>query len=339
MIFYYPKSLYDNSARWHIFPLLKSLMKEENNWAKNLSITENIDEADCVILPMSWNYYHTHNNIQEVLNYYKNLPNNRPIVSFVFGDFGVKVPKTFSGYVFRSNGGKSKQSSNHKGLPVFIEDPILKYFPNQDAIPKATSNKATVGFCGQAIKLGKNSIKEVLKTAVKNMLSSIGYTKRDTEQLISTTYFRWKILNNLQKSDKVISNFILRKAYRAGVASEKDRLSTSIEFYNNIKDSDYVICMRGAGNFSTRFYETLAMGRIPVFVNTDCLLPLESKINWKEHVVWVAYNERHLVAEKVYKFHKKHDNTSLNNLFLANRKLWEEQLQLYPFFNTFFNED
>lgn len=335
MTFYYPKALYDNAARWHIFPLLKSLMKEVNNSVQNLFITENIDEADCVILPMSWNYYHTHKRIDEVTRYYKSLPSHLKVISFVFGDFGIKVPKAFKGYVFRSNGRKSKLSVNHNGLPVFIEDPILKYFPNQNVISRSTSNKAIVGFCGQAVKLGKNSINEFLKTAIKNMLTIIGYSKRDTEQLISTSYFRWKILNNLQQSDKINSNFILRNDYRAGVATEKNMHPTTMQFYNNIKDSDYVVCMRGAGNFSTRFYETLAMGRIPVFVNTDCLLPLDDKINWNEHVVWVEYNERHLIADKIYNFHKKHDNTSINKLFLKNRKLWEQQLQLY----TFFNED
>ena len=339
MIFYYPKALYDNSARWHIFPLLKSLMKEQNSSYETLSVTANLNEADCIILPMSWNYYLRQNKIEEVLKYYKSIANNLPVISFVFGDFGVKVPKAFKGYVFRSNGSKSKQSTNHKGLPVFIEDPILKYFPNQDIISRSISNKAIVGFCGLAIKLGKNSIKAILRTGFKNLLSIIGFNKRDIEQLISTTYFRWKILKNLQNSNKVGSNFILRKAYRAGVVSEKDKHPSTMQFYNNIKDSDYVVCMRGAGNFSTRFYETLAMGRIPVFVNTDCFLPLESKINWKEHVVWVEYKERHLIAEKIYNFHKKHDNASLNKLFLANRKLWEEYLQLYAFFNTFFNED
>lgn len=339
MIFYYPKALYDPSARWHIFPLLKSLLKEVNNSFQNLSVTGNIGDANCLILPMSWNYYHRHKRIDEVLYYCKSLPSDLKVISFVFGDTGVKVPKVFDGYVFRSNGRKSKQKSNHRGFPVFIEDPILKYFPNQNVIPKSTSNKALVGFCGQAIKLGKNSIKEVFKRVIKNTLSIVGYSKLDTEQLISTTYFRWKILNELQNSAKVTSNFILRKAYRAGVDKEKGKHPTTLQFYNNIKDSDYVVCMRGAGNFSTRFYETLAMGRIPVFINTDCLLPLEDNINWKKHIVWVEYHERHLVAEKIYNFHKNHDNASLNKLFLANRKLWETQLQLYPFFNTFFNED
>ena len=33
--------------------------------------------------------------------------------------------------------------------------------------------------------------------------------------------------------------------------------------------SPYILCVRGAGNYSARFYEALALGRIPVLVNTS----------------------------------------------------------------------
>ena len=60
-----------------------------------------------------------------------------------------------------------------------------------------------------------------------------------------------------------------------------------MEFYENMVSSDYIVCVRGGGNFSVRLYETLAMGRIPIFINTDCLLPLNKSIDWKKHVVWI----------------------------------------------------
>ena len=70
------------------------------------------------------------------------------------------------------------------------------------------------------------------------------------------------------------TNYILRSKYRAGVSREKDPFHPSrLEFVNNILGSDYTVCMRGGGNFSVRFYETLSLGRIPVFIDTDCLLP------------------------------------------------------------------
>lgn len=76
-----------------------------------------------------------------------------------------------------------------------------------------------------------------------------------------------------------------------------------MEFYENLRDSDYVVCVRGAGNFSVRFYETLAMGRIPVFINMDCALSFDNQFDWKKHIVQVEYKDRKKVAQKVKEFH------------------------------------
>ena len=101
-------------------------------------------------------------------------------------------------------------------------------------------------------------------------------------------------------------------------------------------DSEYVICVRGAGNFSVRFYETLAMGRIPIFINTDCLLPLSNSVNWKNHVVWIEQNELNTMDSKIVEFHKTLSSEKLKKLQEANRTLWEESLTLGGFFKTFF---
>src|SRR5262249_13911890 len=64
-----------------------------------------------------------------------------------------------------------------------------------------------------------------------------------------------------------------------------------VEFRENVLDSHYVLCPRGGGNWSYRFYETLCLGRIPVFFNTDCALPYESLIKWRDYCVWVEGDE------------------------------------------------
>lgn len=95
--------------------------------------------------------------------------------------------------------------------------------------------------------------------------------------------------------------------------------------------------MRGGGNFSVRFYETLAMGRIPILVNTDCLLPLANTIDWKKHCVWVEENDQQLIAQRVFDFHQQHNQTSLEDLMQTNRKLWEDNLRIGSFFKSYYN--
>ena len=132
--------------------------------------------------------------------------------------------------------------------------------------------------------------------------------------------------------------FIFRKHYRGGALTEAQRNQTTLEYYDNLLQSDYVLCVRGAGNFSVRFYETLMMGKIPIFVNTDCLLPLADEIDWKKHVVWVEWDERHLIASKVLDFHQNISPEAFVELQLQNRKLWKEQLTVGHYLQKLSND-
>jgi hypothetical protein len=189
-----------------------------------------------------------------------------------------------------------------------------------------------IGFCGQANGAVWNAVKEIGSTFVRNSRTYLGSSNEEPQQLLSTSYLRAAVLNSLQQDEGLNTNFILRKKYRAGVKEQKDTHQTTLEFYDNLRDSDYVLCVRGAGNFSVRFYEALAMGRIPVLIDTDCALPLEDTIDWKKHVVWVQYKDQHQVAEWVRAFHQRLSAQDFQDLQWANRKLWEEKLILGGFF-------
>ena len=183
------------------------------------------------------------------------------------------------------------------------------------------------------------NLKVLLKIAYRNLKYNLGLSYIEKEQLISASYLRYRCLKKLKSSSFIVSNFIIRKQYRAGALNKQDLQKTTTEFFNNIKDSDYVLCIRGAGNFSVRLYETLAMGRIPVFLNTDCLLPLDSSIDWKQHMVWVESHEVNFIDEKVLQFHKKLSTKKFIDLQRANRSLWGENLTLGKFFKTIFKND
>ena len=105
------------------------------------------------------------------------------------------------------------------------------------------------------------------------------------QPLYPTALLRARALRILRQSPLVQTRFVVRSRYRAGATSAQTREQTAREFYANITDTDYTLCARGGGNFSKRLYETLAMGRIPVLVDTDCLLPLEPILPWDEFIV------------------------------------------------------
>ena len=77
------------------------------------------------------------------------------------------------------------------------------------------------------------------------------------------------------------------------------------EFISNIEASHFTLCDRGAGNFSIRFYQVLACGRIPALVDTGMMLPFENEIPWKSLVVW-GKNAKDL-ANNIIDFYNSHD--------------------------------
>lgn len=99
--------------------------------------------------------------------------------------------------------------------------------------------------------------------------------------------------------------------------------------------SDYIVCLRGTGNFSARLYETLAMGRIPIFIDTDCILPYDRSINWKDYCVWVDANELSSLPEKVLEFHGNLSEADFLEHQKCCRALWEERLSFSGFFKHF----
>jgi len=346
MKIFYPKEHYNKNYRGHVFPLLKPFLKNETFTdeeriklygisEKDFNFTDVIEKASLVILPMSWDYYlktnQTHKAIL-LLDEAKRL--NIKVCIVTVGDYGVKIPSLDGVLVFRMSGYRSKLDKTHFGIPVFIEDPLKKIYSTTEITVSDYSSVPIVGFCGQTNSSFKNAIKEVTRVFYRNIKYSIGLLNDSPQKIQSTSYNRSLVLSNIKKAKIVTANFIERKGYRAGVVTEDARKSTELEFYNNMVESNYIICVRGAGNFSVRLYETLAMGRVPVFVNTDCLLPLPEVIDWKKHMVWVEFNELSTVADKIVAFHAKHNQESFEKLQQSNRELWKNKLTLKGFFKS-----
>jgi len=332
-----------------LFPLLKPFIKGDGFTdaqrikqyyvsEKDFEFTDNIEEAEFVILTMAWNYYVNTKKTNHAVSLIKKSESlGKKIVIWNVSDFGLKIPYYKNAIILRRSGYKSKFKDNEYSLSSFIADPLQKYFNTSKILLQPYNTKPIIGFCGQANLSSLNAIKEIFNTAFRNLKYYVGLRLYEPQQIMSTTYLRASVLNTFQESKKVVSNFIFREKYRAGITKDKDSHLTTIEFYNNLKNSDYIVCVRGGGNFSVRFYETLAMGRIPVFINTDCSLPFYDSIDWRKHVVWVEYKDRHLVVQKVLEFHNNLSKQDFADLQYANRKLWEEKLTLGGFFIKFLN--
>ena len=301
---------------------------EKQRWGIDDSYvyTDNIAISNVYFIPKPINSY-SKSELHEINGLCKS--NKIKAFGYISGDFGTDFG-TYSEIVFMRMGGfKSQLSKNNKGYPVLLSDHFERIYKQTQIDSRPKTNLPVVGFCGHAslgtskkwkekVKFMRENAKRFLKNPLRN----------DFEPLFSSAYVRAILLNTLEQSKKIKTNFIYRVHYRGGAVNQETREKTTLEYYDNIKNSDYVLCVRGAGNFSVRLYETLMMGRIPVFVNTDCLLPFESEIDWNKHVVWVEWDDRKNIANRIAAFHKQLSNDEFVALQLANRTLWKETLSV-----------
>ncbi len=166
--------------------------------------------------------------------------------------------------------------------------------------------------------------------------TSFGKYYNDVEKFKKPYHLRHKALVNLAASSNIETNFISKhQFYFAETTTNKEALQK--QFYQNLYDCPYGLCVRGIGNFSFRLFEIMAMGRIPVFVNTDCNLPFPDKIQWKKNMVWIEEYEVKSIVEKVIEFHNKLNPQSFLQLQKDNRKIWEDYLSFSGYFNTMLN--
>lgn len=107
-------------------------------------------------------------------------------------------------------------------------------------------------------------------------------------------------------------NFIIREGHWApGVP----RLQARREFYKNLLENQFTLCMRGRGNFSYRFYEALCFGRIPILIDTDIVLPFQNSIDWNKHIIKINSMEISKIGSII-------ENSKYSPS--DNRKLWCE---------------
>lgn len=91
-------------------------------------------------------------------------------------------------------------------------------------------------------------------------------------------------------------------------------------FARLLADTAFMLCPRGAGPNSVRFYETLAFGRIPVLISDEARLPLEGLIPYDDFVVRVPETDLGSLFERLDAFRSR---TSLEQASTAARAAFD----------------
>lgn len=300
-----------------------------------------LEDADIAVFPGAWEHVIGNTSaLKKAEQFIKSASQaGKPTVIFFWSDSDEDIPYE-NIIIFRTSLYHSRKKLNEFAMPAWSEDFIAKYHNEQLPI-RQKKERPVVGFCGYAppyrgMPLSfRQKLRSVIHGSRRLLKKLIGYKSANSS-------IRTAALQVLAMNNQIDSNFIIREQFLGGASTSSGKIDFERmnrlrqEYVQNMIESDYILCARGGGNFSYRLYETLSCGRIPVFINTDCVLPYHSEINWKEYCVWLDESEVDGIAERVVKFHNSLSPKGFAELQKRCRKLWEDWLSPVGFFANFY---
>jgi hypothetical protein len=212
-------------------------------------------------------------------------------------------------------------------LPAWHENIVDTHLGGQLPFREYRS-RPVVSFCGIAARTDP-PLKRRVKFAAMRALKTIGYHWPHNDGI----YLRQLAMSHLNASPRVETSFIVRDAYFGGVELDPTvKAPVRAEYIQNILDSDYVLCVRGWGNFSFRFFEAMSLGRTPVLVDTDCVLPFDFIHDYKSLCVVVPENKVQQLDQRVSDFHASFNSRTYRLHQECVRSFWVEWLSAEGFF-------
>lgn len=305
-------------------PITTAIFKQYNFDPSYYSIVDDPALAEYIFLP--YRYWFLLKEDPELITAYINEAKkiNRPLLIDAIGDI-MKDITIHNSVVLRYAHYKSKLKDNDVIIPVYTED-LLASYENGEITIRNKKNIPSVGFVGWS----SLPFAAYPKTWLKDFpLFLLGFFTSRFDLYRKGVLFRRKVLKILERSPRIDTHFIYRESYSGNIKTAKGDADTlRKEFVENILESDYALCVRGDANQSTRFFEVLSLGRIPVFVDTDIALPLEDKINYKEFCIFVDYRDVHKIDKVINEFHKSISPEEFENMQRKARKAFEEYLRI-----------
>lgn len=288
---------------------------------KNVFELTNEQEAEFFLLPFEFSFETPYLELTKTIAEKAALLNKKVII-FYNSDFDDEIPIP-NAIVFRTSFFSSRRRKNEFSFPGWSID-FTKAYQIQPF--SETGKMPSVGYCGYVDYLNWTEQLD------RNKLTHRFFKRTRTFVLHEQgSQIRGKAVRLLMKDKRIRTNIIIRAGFWA---AGMDQQLARDQYVSNIVGSGYGLAMRGAGNFSYRLYEILSSGRIPLFVNTDCVLPFDHIVDWKKKVVWVEEKDVRNIADILVNYHKSLTDEQFLQKQMECRKFYEEYLSPLGFFTN-----
>lgn len=320
-----------NAAQAHENTLFTQALPSDYSYT-GFTLVENYEDADIVLVPQPIR------RVTPAIRAYLDVQvaaaraAGKPVVVFTRGDLShdVFVPDVVLC--------KGSQYGYLRQPNEIIVPPLVEDLGEQFGVHlREKSNTPVVSFCGWA---GFASHSAYVKYQMKNLLLSLRkLITRDAHLEVHRKgiYFRRAAMRALADSPRVQTHFIIRQTFSASKKTiSMDPVVARKEYVDSMINSDFVLAPKGDGNFSVRFYEALALGRVPILIDTDCVLPREDVIDYESVILRVPYTELHTLPDHVADYYASHTPESWRARQERARELFPTQLRYDRFMSALF---
>ena len=240
-------------------------------------------------------------------------------------EFPIDIPNSV---VLRVSQYRYRVAGNDLTVPFPAEDLLETYYGGEMQL-REKPETPSVGFTGWA----SMTLKNRLKTELKELpITSAGLLdpKRRAER--KGLFYRERALKALGATAGIENHFTARATYSGHVKTISGTVADNRrEFVETLAASDYTLAVKGDANSSVRFYEALAMGRIPLFLDTACVLPLEDELNYRDFCVFVDWKDTDRIGARLLEFHASVTPERFIEMQKEARRAYREYLRMDSF--------
>ncbi|MFM8891765.1 MAG: exostosin family protein [Planctomycetia bacterium] len=264
------------------------------------TITDVPEEADFFLPPTGWQPGGSRQveQMAEVAHRH-----GKPLLVFFCSDSDEKIAVE-NAIVYRTSMYRATRKPWEHSWPIWTCD-ILGSHGGGSMHDRRWTVRPSVGYCGYV-----------------DYRTGFEWLQRSIRRQISPSMsLRGEAVRALQASRDVDPRLILRRRFGGGATGQQRD-----EFARNLLESDYALVARGNGNFSFRLYEAMSAGTIPVFLDTDCCLPFDDTIPYRDLFVWVPAADVHRIGDYVAAHHARLDDRSFNERRRSIRDIYDRFL-------------
>jgi hypothetical protein len=290
-------------------------------------LVESIATADFVLVPYRYNEL-----LKKDVELYNNIVKfakdaGKPVLVDGTGDIEKRIQEDHV-YALRVGGYSFIKQKNDIQIPFYADDLLERYFDGKLKL-RNKNEQPSVSFSAWAKVTPVQRVKWFIKEFPDRLKGLFISRYRAIKKGVLV---RAKVVTVLQKNSKIATDFNIRSSYSGHKkTAEKDMKTLREEFVKNIHSNDYGLVVRGDANSSARFYEVLSLGRIPLFVDTACNLPLTDNVDYKEFCIFVDHMDIKNIDDILLKTHSQISSEKFIAMQRRAREVYEKYFRIDAF--------